>query len=420
MYCPECGHQNPTGNKFCGMCGERLPARAPRTEIDPFRYDPRAEVIAPGAAAVEPIGPPGSAEPESEAASAEEHRERIAEHDPEPVAASLRHREPVDETVRESELPAAVADFYASRNQRPEPVEPTTVSGPSFLGLSSGSGSGDSTYSYLYEDEQPKSHAGALAFLLVLAVVAAGVYWKWQPIKDYVVNAALTHSQTGRAPEPAAPTQPGSTTASSDSTATQPGQAASPAGMPQQDKAAGTAEQPKAGTSNSDNATSKSKEEAAPAQNPEKTTAPKDEQPRSEVGRSRRFQDVKGQNGAEKDAAENDEKPAPRRPAQAAGAELVDTGERYLYGRGVPRNCNQALVNFQAAAKQDNSRAMSHLGSLYATGQCVPLDRTLAYQWFSRALAADRNNTYLEHNLNMLWRDMSSVERAKATQKRMF
>lgn len=382
MYCPECGHQNPIGNKFCGMCGDRLPDKS----AQPERRSP-------------------------------ERQERIAEHDPEPVAASLRHREPVDETIHDEPIPPAVANFYAARPQTEEPVEETTVSGPSFLGLSGGSGSSPG-YSYLYEDEPSSSHGG-LVFLLILAILGGVVYWKWQPLRDYVVNAAMNHSQTGRAPE-AAPTQPGSTTASSDNTAPQPGQAANPNGLPQQDNATTPNEQPKVETAQP-KGTKDKKDEAAPQKSePEKSSVPRDERPQSEVGRTSRFQDVKSKNASDEDSAEDSEKPTASRPAKAAGAELVDTGERYLYGRGVARSCGQALSNFQSAAKQDNPRAMSHLGSLYATGQCVPLDRVQAYQWFSRALAADRSNTYLEHNLNMLWRDMSSDERAKATQKRMF
>lgn len=395
MYCPECGHQNPIGNKFCGMCGERLPERSanPASEKRSTTSEMHTEDIA----------------------RATDRRERIAEHDPEPVAASLRHREP-DSTVRESALPAAVADLYSSRIERAAPPEePTTVSGPSFLGLSGGSGS-SAGYSYLYEDEQPKSHVGSLVFLLVLAITAGVIYWKWQPIRDYVVNAALTHSQQGRPAQTPAPTEPGSATASSDNTAPQPGQAANPNALPQQDNATSTADQPKADTT-----LPKDKDQAAPAaKDSDKSSTPKDKRPRSEVGRSSRFQDVKSKSGSGEDASEDNEKPAARRPAQPAGTDLVASGERYLYGHGVARNCSRALVNFNAAAKQDNPRAMSHLGSLYATGQCVPLDRAQAYQWFSRALAADRSNTYIEHNLNMLWRAMNANERAKATQKRMF
>ena len=43
MFCPECGTRNPEENRFCGMCGERLPDR---TE--------RAASKKPGAAAIIP------------------------------------------------------------------------------------------------------------------------------------------------------------------------------------------------------------------------------------------------------------------------------------------------------------------------------------------------------------------------------
>src|SRR5206468_2064949 len=115
VYCPECGHQNPSGNKFCGMCGDSLPQRPANSEKRPTA-EMRTEDIA----------------------RAADRQERIAEHDPEPVPANLRHREPEDAVVREmpplneysavpdavpldapverhAPLPPAVADFYASR-----------------------------------------------------------------------------------------------------------------------------------------------------------------------------------------------------------------------------------------------------------------------------------------------------------------
>lgn len=292
--------------------------------------------------------------------------------DPEPVAAGTSHPEPAGSMAREPDLPAAALNFYSARIE-PDPhlQPPITVSGPSFLGLS-GAVEPLSPYSYLDEDEPPESHARSIVLLLVLAVLAGVVYWNWQPIRNYVVNVAIAPWQQGRLLPTAAPTEPASTTASSDNAAPPPVPTANPDGLPQQTSAT-TADPPKP--------------EAAPAIE----SAPKER-----------------------------EKPAARPVAQPAGAELVDSGERYLYGRGVPRNCSQALVNFNASARQDNPRAMSHLGSLYATGQCVPLDRAQAYQWFSRALSLDRSNKYLEHNLNMIWIQMSSEERARATQKRTF
>jgi hypothetical protein len=99
-----------------------------------------------------------------------------------------------------------------------------------------------------------------------------------------------------------------------------------------------------------------------------------------------------------------------------AGQALVTAGERYLYGRGVARDCNQALVYFREGAELRNAQALSRLGTMYATGVCVSQDRVVAYNWFSRALAEDRSNQAIEQNLNMLWRDMSAGERQKVLQ----
>ena len=83
--------------------------------------------------------------------------------------------------------------------------------------------------------------------------------------------------------------------------------------------------------------------------------------------------------------------------------------EKYLYGPS--RNCTAARGLLEQAAGRQNPSAMSHLGAMYATGQCVSADKTLAYIWFSRAYDANPGNQWLEKNLTMLWRDMSSSER---------
>ena len=440
VYCPDCGHQNPNENKFCGMCGERLPEREARSggaRPNTRTAEMRTEDVIRGAAA--------------------DRRERVADKDPEPVAASLRHREPIDEPVREirpvtstpvnrssnalaeervitpkpapprrnqepdyvpeSALPPAVATLYEQRRPSAAPAEqPTTLSGPSFLGLSSSSG--DSSYSYLYEEEQPKSHAGAIVFLIVLAILAAVVYWQWQPIHDFVVNTALSHSNVGR-PSPTQGTTPESSAPAPGTTAATSDQNSAPTGTAPQGNAAGTSnpDQPKIDTS-------QPKSEAAPDKsNADKS--PKDETPQAEVGEKSGFQDADGKGKADEPSEEvaEDAKPSPTKraaPAAAAGAELVASGEKHLYGKGVPRNCGQAVTAFSQAAKQQNPSAMSHLGAMYATGECVPFDRVRAYQWYSKALAQNRSNTYLEHNLNMLWREMTPREQAQVTGKKTF
>ena len=92
----------------------------------------------------------------------------------------------------------------------------------------------------------------------------------------------------------------------------------------------------------------------------------------------------------------------------------MSSGEKYLYARGVARNCRQAVTYFNAAAAQQNPQAFSHLGALYATGECVPMDRAIAYAWFRRAYAREPGNHYFERNLTMLWREMTPAERQRA------
>jgi TPR repeat protein len=103
----------------------------------------------------------------------------------------------------------------------------------------------------------------------------------------------------------------------------------------------------------------------------------------------------------------------PAEPKQEPSARLLTQGEKYLYGRGVTRNCDQAVVYLKAAANAGNAEARSHLGALYSAGECVPRDRVAAYHWFSLAKKATPENPWLESNLNMLWRDMSSAERRR-------
>ncbi len=89
-------------------------------------------------------------------------------------------------------------------------------------------------------------------------------------------------------------------------------------------------------------------------------------------------------------------------------------GENYLYGRGVTRNCGQALVYLKAAAQAGNPRARGKLGALYATGECVNQDRPTAYRWFTMAREVDPSNIWLERNREMLWREMSPDERVRS------
>ena len=100
------------------------------------------------------------------------------------------------------------------------------------------------------------------------------------------------------------------------------------------------------------------------------------------------------------------------RDTQTAG--LVASGEKYLYGRGVPANCERAISYLRKAADLGNAKGSSHLGAMYATGQCLPMDRVRAYKYFAQALHQDSSNMYFQRNLEMLWNEMSSEEKQQA------
>lgn len=91
-------------------------------------------------------------------------------------------------------------------------------------------------------------------------------------------------------------------------------------------------------------------------------------------------------------------------------------GEKYLYGDGVPVNCERAQKELLAAAKHSSAKAQSELGSMYATGHCVIRDLPLAYRWFARAQRQEpRGNRKIAEDMRELWAQMSPEEKQLAT-----
>jgi TPR repeat protein len=109
-------------------------------------------------------------------------------------------------------------------------------------------------------------------------------------------------------------------------------------------------------------------------------------------------------------------KPAPV-PATNPDDALVANAEKYLYGRGVPQNCDRALVSLRAAADRQNARAQTLLGTMYGTGHCVPRDLPNAYRWFASASREQSDNMWIQRNLEMIWREMTPQERQLAMQR---
>lgn len=476
MLCSRCGHYNPIEHRFCGMCGASLVA-APASQARDNAQEELASArnLADRSSAKSKAGnvrEVWSAAPtedvEQRTREAAEARPMTPERRLTPPAPERRASSPTkpmhradadsagrwegdrdydvasrrDETPRSSDTigeqfrePSFTFGGYApeppaaerkSVRASEEPSERSTeIHGPSFLGLS---GSDSSSTDYLLEDEEG-SHAGRIAFLLVLLAAVAVGAWKFDAIKSYVWTQAVKHSQPAQpaTDQTKAPDQSASTEQNpmpQNDANGKPEMAVQPAQQPSSNEA--TTAKP------AENAKPNSPTEAQPETKPDEN-APA---PAAKAGTSKPQESAKAEapakpeQGADEAATADEEpaKPAPTSHKAAAapapapapkmdrGAELLTAGEKYLYGRGVPQSCRQALVYFKAAADQDNPGAMSHVAAMYATGQCgVQINRVQAYRWFSRAYELQPRNQYLERNLTMLWREMSTDERNSAT-----
>jgi hypothetical protein len=303
----------------------------------------------------------------------------------------------------------------------PAPVAPQAtrerarvpVSGPSFLGL------GDEhsrDLDYLLEDEPPRGH-GRLYFALLLLVVSAGLLaWHWQrdgyPWAGLVQKPAVSTPPVAAAPAPAPqasappaviPVEPTANPAPPE-TQLASGQTTQSAG---ETPAANT---PPNGPAAKPVEPSARPSEDAGAGGPTPKT-PAAEPPQTSAAETTEPERKEAPAVAAKKATP---KPSPAAPAATFEDRLVADGERYLYGRGVPEDCERAQRNLQIAARQSNAKAQTLLGAMYATGHCVGRDLPSAYRWFAKALNGDPGNSRVQRDLEVLWNQMTPEERLLA------
>lgn len=376
MYvrCTHCGYDNSPEYRFCGMCGASL-AHPPAPEAQPPIRD---------------IRPAGT----------------------------------------------------ATGNVAPEfSPEAAPVNGPSFLGLADEpSENPKHEFHYLYEDEPPRSHAGLIMVLLVIAIAGAAIGWQWHH-SGFPFNSQRTPGQS------ASSSEAGSTSATRDTHVDNPATGASsvtptlpeksvpiPTDAAPSDKASSTT--PNAATTNdtepNSGATSaKGQQSSAERASDAKTNA--------KTAKNAKTADTETSTEEEADATPPPATPRksqvtkastriptrpPVRPAVEAqepapsaspDAALELTGEKYLYGTGVPQNCARADSSLRTAAQHGNTKAETVLGTMYATGHCVTRDLPTAYRWFARALHKDPQNSRISADLQVLWRQMSPQEKQMAT-----
>ncbi len=267
------------------------------------------------------------------------------------------------------------------------PLSSAGVSGPSFLGLAgSASGSGD----YLLEDEPSGVwRVWAVLLLLVLIGVLAYMQWKtnWRP-------------QLPSAPPASAAPAP------SDQPQGKAGPPSEVNGVPAATQQAANLSDPFFDVAkNKKNDSPDKKQPAADAQESPPDKGAGDDQPNEQPAAK---PEPKARSHFRKPAAERSTTSDPQHDP------MVLMAQKYLYGQGVRRDCDQAMVYLRAANQKASAAARSQMGALYATGYCLPLDRVRAYQWFTSALNLEPENPSLQRERNNLWAQMSSNERQQA------
>ncbi len=380
MHCPQCGSDNPPEYRFCGMCGTPLAQKeTPVLESVSVRHEPgaRAEKV--------------------ESVPVREQRESAP-----------------------------------ARSER-EPAPVSSLSGPSFLGLGTepahSNGRTDSDVSYLFDDEEMRPRRTYWRFLLLL-IILGGVGWLFylQYRKEGKTWVAPWSHQQAQTPVQASqeqqtpPAQPNAS-ASENQPATNQATATAPA------TPAGANSQPAAGHSQAQDQTNPSGDNTA--QNADSTAANQSGKPAQNAtdqaetasaepstankGPAESADTGEATQPAKRVRATSPKATRPVAPAISPDDALVANAEKYLYGRGVPQNCDRALSSLRSAANRSNTRARTLLGTMYATGHCVPKDLPNAYRWFALASRTSPDNMWVQRNLEMIWREMTPQERQLAT-----
>jgi len=316
-------------------------------------------------------------------------------------------------------VPAEFSSASAHHSHREE----TTISGPSFLGLTD---SADDQTDYLFEGEPQRSHTGWVVFSFVALIVLAGVGWlEWNAIKTGQIELPWTKSSSAAANASTDP-QNGSANPSTQESAANASEQTSQAdsngsGQMATNDSDGKSPVPTPKADTTKEAATLGTHSPDGASDAEATRAAQSRIASDAAQRREKAESDKSDDSSDDDSAAAPEKPAPKAAAVKATAakppdprqdSMLVAGEKYLYGRGVPQDCNQALIYFKAAAEKENGPAMSHLGAMYASGHCVTQNKVAAYKWFSRASESEPGNQWISRSLNMLWRDMSPQERA--------
>jgi outer membrane biosynthesis protein TonB len=392
VRCPRCGNENPAGNRFCGMCGATLLAPTPAPP-QPAHQPPRSAPV------------------------------------PTPI--------PTPEPIRR---PAPEAPRTASRIED----EPPSIAGPSFLGLNdprperkrasfqTNPSSRSSNLDYLLDDvEEPKGGGAGKVFFILLALALA-VGFGYLRFKDHGfpwVTKENKPAPTADAPS-ASDTNAGASPATTSPSAASPRITPEPQPAPSQSASSAPPSQPASQppppspdsgetqpNSNTNPAPTAKPSEAAPPASDAASGKPAEAAPNSDdaANASKNENKDAAKNSTESAAANPDaEAPAAKPHAATRPVDPLAEAQKYIYGRGVPQDCDRGLRLLKPMATQKNPKAMIEMGALYSAGLCTPHDLPTAYYWFALASRKDPSNESINADLQKLWGEMTQPERQLA------
>jgi Double zinc ribbon len=472
VRCPQCASENPSDYRFCGMCGTPLENAAPVAEPRSTGSKAQESVTVP---ADEILVRVERFKPKSRSNGG---TSLLGLNDAEPPVVDRRAKEPPAARSDRVEPPAKPVEWGAHRETpASSTISGPSFLGLGGEPVRGGYGETSRDLNYLFEeDEEPKrSYGRFIGILLVLAILGGLGYlqykrsggswtppWAKGPAQTPIqasqqqpgdqANVGQNSGQNANSAAPAGQPPAGQTAAGQTPGAQTPGanqppnaqDSPSESTVKEQDLppqgaqgqaagAAGAQGAPAEGAASSADKGDNKKEEttetasATPPAKGATGAAPEKNGTNTESEDSGTASPAKGASVAKENANADENaadvpakaaKPARTKPSpQVASPDdtLVTNAEKYLYGRGVPQNCDRALISLRAAANRSNTRAQILLGSMYFTGHCVSKDLPNSYRWYAQASRQNPDNMLVQKNLEMIWRTMTPAERQIAT-----
>jgi len=258
--------------------------------------------------------------------------------------------------------------------------------------------------------EQPKTGGRRILLLVLLLAALGGAGWWTYTNYLAAMGNRKPESAASSASESPAQNPPAQPTAQNAAPAPDAGSSqtvAPSAGVPPVAPSAGAPEGPSENAGAGPETTQKTAESEAKSVDESKPAAP------AKIAPVKPIDKRAAKHASRVTSARASKSPAPE-PADTGDA-AFRKGEAYLYGRGAPKNCDEAVKYLKTASAQSNAKARSTFGTMYATGHCVPRDLPTSYLWFALALRVDPNNQILEKDLSAIWNQMTPPERQMAT-----